>query len=266
MNEKFEHKKSLGQHFLNSDYVPKKMCDAANLAVGDTVVEVGPGTGILTKEILARGAKVIAIETDMRAIDSLKGTFLEEIADGRLTIFHHDARSVHPADFGVAHQQYKVVANIPYYISGSLFRSFLDTDCQPADLVFLVQKEVAQRIARDEKESLLSLSVKVFGTPTYICTVKRGHFTPPPKVDSAIIAIHNISLENFSQTERAELFELLHLGFGQKRKQLLGNLAKKYPRETLTSLFTQQGIALDIRAEDLAPETWFPLLEALTDE
>lgn len=263
VTEKFEHKKSLGQHFLNSDYAPKKMCDAAHLVVGDIVLEVGPGTGILTKEILARGAKVIAIETDPRAIIALEETFPEAIAQGQLTIYQHDARTLNPGDFGVTDHQYKVVSNIPYYISGSLFRSFLDSDCQPTDLVFLVQKEVAQRIARDPKESLLSLSVKVFGTPSYICTVKRGHFNPPPKVDSAVVAVSNISRDAFHRVTRAELFVLLHLGFGQKRKQLLGNLSKMYNRETLSALFTDLHIPQDVRAEDVPPTKWFQLLERL---
>lgn len=256
----FQHKKSLGQHFLNSDFVPKKMCDAAHLAAGDIVLEVGPGTGILTKEILTRGAQVIAIEADPRAISALEDTFPTEIADGQLTIYHHDARTLNPSDFGVADHDYKVVANIPYYISGSLFRSFLDTDCQPTDLVFLVQKEVAQRIARDEKESLLSLSVKVFGEPSYICTVKRGHFAPPPKVDSAIVAVRNINRDLFTTCTRTELFTLLHLGFGQKRKQLLGNLSKTYDRAAVTAIFSNLNIPLDVRAEDLPPQQWFQIL------
>lgn len=263
MSEPFQHKKSLGQHFLNSDYAPKKMCDAANLVAGDIVIEIGPGTGILTGEILARGARLIAIETDPRAIALLQETFATAIAQGQLTIHQHDARTLNPADFGVSDHQYKVVANIPYYISGSLLRSFLDTDCQPTDLVFLVQKEVAQRIARDAKESLLSLSVKVFGEPSYICTVKRGHFNPPPKVDSAIVAVTGINRDAFKTQSRADLFALLHLGFGQKRKQLLGNLSKSYDRDSVSKIFNDLEITQDIRAEDLAVGKWFALLDRL---
>jgi len=224
---------------------------------------VGPGTGILTKEILSRGARVIAIEADPRAITSLEETFAAEIASNQLVIHHHDARTLNPADFGVTDHQYKVVSNIPYYISGSLFRSFLDTDCQPADLVFLIQKEVAQRIARDSKESLLSLSVKVFGTPSYICTVKRGHFNPPPKVDSAVVAVTNINRDAFASITRAKLFAVLHLGFGQKRKQLLGNLSKEYNRANVAAVFTDLNIPLDVRAEDVAPLTWFEIVNRL---
>lgn len=264
MNERFEHKKSLGQHFLNSDYVPKQMCDAADLQAGEIVVEVGPGTGALTKEILARGCKVIAIEADERAISALQNTFPNEITGNRLIIHHHDARTIDPTDFGLTSHTYKMVSNIPYYLSGSLFRSFLDTDCQPTDLVFLVQKEVAERIARDRKESLLSLSVKAFGEPRYVTTVKRTHFTPPPKVDSAIIAVHHISHERLSDVPRARFFNLLHLGLGQKRKQLLGLLAQRWDRTTLEAVFTEIAIPLDIRGEDLTLEQWVTLAQKLT--
>ena len=259
MSEKFEHKKSLGQHFLNSDYVPKKMCDAANLTAGDIVLEVGPGTGALTREILNRGAQVIALEADARAIESLHETFAAEVASGSLKIFHHDVRELDPTEFGVTPGGYKVVANIPYYISGLLFRTFLESHCQPNTLVFLVQKEVAARIARDKKESLLSLSVKIFGDPTYICTVSRGHFTPPPQVDSAIIAVSNISDAKVAGLNTKALFDLLHLGFGQKRKQLIGNLAQLAPRDVLEKVFISVGLSLTIRAEDIPVSTWILL-------
>lgn len=259
MSEYFEHKKSLGQHFLNSDYVPKRMCDAALLSPGDIVLEVGPGTGALTREILNRGARVIALEADVRAIDSLQETFAAEISAGSLTVFHHDVRELDPAMFGLEAGEYKVVANIPYYISGLLFRTFLESNCQPNTLVFLVQKEVAARIARDKKESLLSLSVKVFGDPTYICTVARSHFTPPPHVDSAIIVIRDISNNRLGGIDAKAFFTLLHLGFGQKRKQLIGNLAQTVPREALERTFLSLRLSLTVRAEDISVPTWIAL-------
>jgi 16S rRNA (adenine1518-N6/adenine1519-N6)-dimethyltransferase len=263
MSEKFVHKKSLGQHFLHSDYVPKKMCDAAHLQKGDIVLEIGPGTGVLTREILARGAKVVALEADMRAIESLRATFATDIAAGQLTLHHHDVRTLNLTDFGLKNQQFKVVSNIPYYLSGLLFRTLLESNCQPNTLVFLVQKEVATRIARDKKESLLSLSVKVFGTPTYICTVARGHFTPPPKIDSAIIAITTISQDHFITLSKQHFFTLLHYGFGQKRKQLLSTLSMYYPRDTLTAHFLTLAITPTIRAEDLSLEKWLALATLL---
>jgi 16S rRNA (adenine1518-N6/adenine1519-N6)-dimethyltransferase len=226
-------------------------------------LEIGPGTGALTRELLARGVFVIAIEADIRAVESLEQTFAAEIESGRLTLHHHDARSLSLQAFGLKPHGYKVVANIPYYISGLLFRTFLESDCQPQSLVFLVQKEVAARIARDKKESLLSLSVKAYGAPTYICTISRGHFTPPPKVDSAIIAVADISKRNFLHLSEAEFFTLLHVGFGQKRKQLLSNLTQQYPRTVLEDVFSSLGISKTIRAEDVSCTTWLKLISTL---
>ena len=261
--EKFLHKKSLGQNFLNSDYVPKKMSDAANLKKGDVVLEIGPGVGALTKELLKREVAVIAIEADARAITSLQETFSEEIKSGQLTLHHADARKLDLVSYGLKAGEYKVVANIPYYLSGLLLRNLLDTETQPKTLVFLIQKELAERIAREKKESLLSLSVKVFGEPTYICTVKRGHFTPPPKVDSAILAVHNISKDSFKDFSSESFFEILHLGFGQKRKQLAHNLGKAYGKEKVVSGLTGLNLPPTTRAEDMSVEEWLTFAEFL---
>ena len=261
-SNKFEHKKSLGQNFLTSDFVPKQMCDAADLQPGDIVLEIGPGSGVLTREILKRGAKVLAIEADLRAIDLLKADFSKEINDGDLTVLHQDAREISAEALGLLAGEFKVVANIPYYISGLLFRKILDTDVRPNTLVFLIQKEVAERIAREAKESLLSLSIKIFGEPSYICTVKRGHFSPPPKVDSAVVAVNNIRRQP-TTPEDTLFFKLIHLGFAQKRKQLLGNLSVTYSRDTLNEVFNKLGLPLNIRAEDVDLRTWLKLTKEL---
>lgn len=260
----FEAKKSLGQNFLTSDVVPKWMCDAAGDLAGKTVLEIGPGTGALTKEILARGAQVIAVEADTRAIEALTKTFTDEIQANTLTIHHLDARLLTPETLGLTDHTYICIANIPYYLSGFLFRTLLESMCQPATLVFLVQKEVAERIARDKKESILSLSVKAFGKPRYVKTVSRGHFKPQPKIDSAIIAISAISRNNFTTITPNDFFSLLHLGFGQKRKQLLGNLSKQYDRPKIQEIFTALSIEEQVRAEDVPLEKWLALTHKIT--
>ncbi len=258
-------KKSLGQHFLNNSRIPERMAEAGHVREGDTVLEIGPGTGALTQALLKRGARVIALEADRRAITVLRDTFLSHITEGRLVLIHGDARTIplrtlHP---DITSGRYKVVANIPYYLSGMLFRTFLESDTQPSDLVFLVQKEVALRIARDTKESLLSLSIKVYGEPEYVATVKKGNFTPQPKIDSAIIAVHDISKKNFRNIEESTFFELIHVGFKSKRKQLISNLSDKYDRETLRTDFAKLGIREDVRAEDLGVHMWLSLGERL---
>lgn len=260
----FQHKKSLGQHFLNSDLIPKKLCDAAAITTGDVVCEIGPGTGALTRELLARGAQVTALETDDRAILALEETFFKEIKDRQLVVVKGDARHLQLASMGYAPHTFKVVANIPYYLSGQLLRTCLDTETQPSSLVFLMQKELVERIARAKKESLLSLSVKVFGTPQYVTTVKRGHFTPVPNVDSAILAVHDISKENLVGLRSADFFALLQLGFGQKRKQLQHNLRAVYDQELVDDAIASCELPPTVRAEDISLETWLQLVNLLS--
>ena len=263
MTERITAKKSLGQYFLNNERVPQAMADAVDITADDTVFEIGPGTGVLTKELLARGAHVIALEADPRAINSLTSTFGEEIATQRLSLHHGDARSFDLSALGLKEHEYKVVANIPYYLSGKLFRTFLSSDCQPVLLVFLIQREVAERIAKDTKESLLSLSVKIYGDPEYVKTVKRGNFSPQPQVDSAIVVVRNISHARLAGIDDSFFFEVLHCGFGSKRKQLLGNLTQMFPRKTLEHTFSTLNIPLSTRAEDLSLSIWLDLVRAL---
>jgi len=265
--ERFQTKKSLGQHFLNSAVVPRWLSDAGEVGKGDLIVEIGPGTGALTRELLARGAKVLALEADHRAIEVLESEFSLEIAAGQLSIVHADARKLDLESLGLQDHSFKVVANIPYYLTGQLFRSFLEGPVQPSQLVFLVQKEVAKRatesIGKGGKESLLSLSLQAFGRPIYVREVGKGHFTPMPKVDSAIIAVAEVSRKRFKSYTTKEFFEILHLGFGSKRKQLIGNLSKTYAREELLKIFQNLGFSPDVRAEDVSIDRWLDLVEAL---
>ena len=276
-------KKSLGQHFLNNSRVPELMADAGDVKEGDIVLEIGPGTGVLTRELLKRGAHVIAIEADIRAVESLKETFRAEIVAqnmnlnrtdllnrsvlfnaGGLTLVHGDVRGIDLNALGLRPSAFKIVANIPYYLSGMLFRLFLESKIQPTDLVFLVQREVGERIARGKKESLLSLSIKVFGDPKYVKTIGKGNFTPPPKIDSAIIAISNISKEKLGKIPEEVFFKLIHEGFKSKRKQLLGNLSDSFDRAVLTHIFSTLPLPLDVRGEDLSLTKWLELCHAIS--
>lgn len=260
----FVQKKSLGQNFLTSDVVPKWLCDAAKLQPEELVLEIGPGTGRLTTELLARGVKVIAVEVDARAIVELEKTFATAISTGQLTLLHSDARTLDVAAYGLLDQQFKVVANIPYYLSGLLLRSVLESDIQPNSLVFLMQKELVARIATDPKESLLSLSVKLFGEPRYVKTVSRGHFFPIPKVDSAILLVEGITRKNVSAVSGEDFFSLLHLGLGSKRKQLLGNLSQVHPREQVSASLASLGLSQTIRGEDVRLADWLALAKLLS--
>src|ERR1043166_3252977 len=237
-------KKSLGQHFLHNPYYLGLIADALEIQKGEVVVEVGPGDGALTEKLLAFSCQVIAVEKDHRFIPVLKQKFAQEIKQGGLQLVEADALDFEPSDWKLKAGSWKLVGNIPYYISGALFKKFLTEKRQPSRLVFLVQKEVAQRIAREKKESILSLSVKAYGVPLYIKTVPRGVFPPPPKVDSAILAVSGISRRNFKNAaHEKKFFELVKKGFGQKRKML---------RSTL-------GLDSSKRPEDIPLDTWLIL-------
>lgn len=260
----FHHKRSLGQNFLNSPVIPGRMCDAAELASGDTVLEIGPGTGALTAELLARGARVVAVEADARTLTVLRERFADAIASESLTLHHADARTLDPAALGLTEHAYAVVSNIPYYLTGFLLRTLLAGPVQPHTLVFLVQKEVGERIARSEKASLLSLAVAAFGDARYVSTVKRGHFTPAPAVDSAIIKVADISRARLGTLDPDLFFQILHLAFGQKRKQVQRTLRHRYATESLIPALTQAGIAPTSRPEAVSLAQWITLTAALS--
>ncbi len=251
-------KKSLGQHFLTSSHYIELIADTATVTKGESVLEIGPGEGALTAELLKRGARVTAIEKDRRLIPFLTERFRDAIADGSLTIREGDILELSAKDIGL-HPGYALVANIPYYITGAILEKFLTEELQPSRAVLLVQKEVAERIARSTKESILSLSVKVFGKPSYIKTVPAGAFSPPPQVDSAILKIEAISRQNFTAPEQERrFFSIVRAGFAQKRKLLKRNLESVLGEKAAFAL-TDAGIPDKARAEDVPLIDWLKL-------
>lgn len=213
-------KRSLGQNFLTALWPVRTMAKAADIEPRDTILEIGPGKGILTKELLFSGAHVIAIEKDDALYEALTEKFKEEIQSKKLTLILGD---ILEQDISVITKKkpYKVVANIPYNITGLLIPFFLESNHQPFSITFLVQKEVANRIcSRDKKESILSLSVKAFSTPTYIEKVSRTLFRPSPNVDSAIIHLKDIHPGFKNNIEKQKFFEIIKKAFNSKRKKI----------------------------------------------
>lgn len=237
----------LGQHFLTSRGAIDAMLKAADVKAGDTVLEVGPGKGVLTEALLATGAHVIAVEKDAALCASLQFR-VSSFEKNKLEVICEDI-----LEFDTTNKlkaiSYKLISNIPYYITGQFLRKFLETNHQPTSMTLMVQKEVAQRIvAKDGRESILSISVKAFGTPHYVQTVKAGSFNPPPKVDSAIIHIDNI--KKLDERSSTSLMNMVKRGFASKRKLLKNNL------ETKPEILTACGIPEKARAEQLSVENW----------
>ncbi|HAQ02669.1 ribosomal RNA small subunit methyltransferase A [Candidatus Nomurabacteria bacterium RIFOXYC2_FULL_36_8] len=273
-------KKNLGQNFLKSKEALFKMCEAGGVSDKDVIVEIGPGKGALTEKLLEKAYKVIAIEKDRDLIDILKDKFANEIKNGpnlsnktngqcKLTLLNEDILGFDPAKHGLKEGGYKIIANIPYNITGSIIRRFLSEVNKPITMTLLVQKEVAERIvARDGKESILSLSVKAYGMPSYIMKVHKRFFSPSPKVDSAIVSINDISGKLFKDKSTEEsFFTLIKAGFAHKRKVLRKNLedinikevepsssAGKLPK--IDEIFKKLGINPKARAEDVPFSKW----------
>ncbi len=259
-------KKSLGQHFLKSEKALTQIVDAADPSGDDVILEIGPGTGVLTEKLLFFGGKVVAIEKDRELIPLLQERFSKDIDVGKLDLIKQDVLKFDPSvmKFYKDHP-YKLVANIPYYITGAIIEKFLSTEHQPEQMVLLIQKEVAERIvARNKKESVLSIAVKAYSTPRIVAKVPAGAFNPPPKVDSAIISIENISREFFKDCDEGAFFKVLKFIFGKKRKQILGSLADYVKdRDLAAHVLARSGIFPASRPEDLALSDWKRLVIAL---
>ena len=255
MSQYVRAKKSLGQHFLTCPWVISDMCRAAHLSSSDTVLEIGPGTGVLTRPLAARVKKVIAIEKDER----LCHTLARELAlkgMNNVTILNGDILTCVP----ILPAEYKIVASIPYYLTARLLRLFLEQqEKKPNAMVLTIQKEVAQRItAQPPNENLLALSIQVFGTPRIVATVPASCFSPKPWVDSAIISISDISDIFFirQHIKKEPFFQLLHRAFAQKRKMLTNTLSDIVPPKDIKHALQSMGAPLRARPQELSKEQW----------
>jgi len=270
----------LGQNFLQSKRISAQIANVAKLKPDDIVLEIGPGKGILTEKILERAKKVIAVEKDKALVELLKEKFTEEIKSGKLKLIHDDILKFNPTSYALNAKRYKVVANIPYYITSRILRVFLESDAWPESMILMVQREVAERIvAKPPHMNVLALSVQVYGTPKIEFKVSKKHFSPKPKVDSAVITISDISRDFFTNPDRGgdsnvagneisekDFFHLIKTGFAQKRKMLINNL-KNLKEGSLEpkKILEKCKIQPKARAENLSINDWVCVYEMLVD-
>lgn len=252
-------KKSLGQNFLRDKQVLSKIVESADLKKDDFVVEIGPGEGILTKKLLEKAKKVIAIEIDKNLSEKLRKRFKNkknfELIDGDILKINLP-RLIEEQK--IESDGYKVIANIPYYITSLIIRLLLETKYPPKAMILMVQKEVAERIsAKPGQMSLLSVSVQYYAEPELLFYVDKKAFYPIPEVDSAVIRItHN--MENISREERKKFFRILRAGFSAKRKTLSNNLSASLgiDKKTVEKTLEEAKIASNARAQELDIEDW----------
>ena len=284
-------KKHLGQVFLKNKTFLNKIIKAGDISEKDLVVEIGPGTGILTEALLKTGAKVIAVEKDSQLVQFLKNRFHD---NSNLAIIEGDIRDLLNSNFQfliskqipdsklqIPNSNYKVVGNIPYYLTSHLIQLLLELKHQPQVIVLMIQKEVAQRIiAQPPKMNLLAASVQFFTQPEIISSVPKGAFWPQPKVDSAIIKLTLINTDkntdnteltlintdkNTDYTDKKSFFRVVKAGFSHPRKLLISNLSQnlKIPKEQLEKVFQKLNLELNTRAQNLSLNDWKQLTKFL---
>ncbi|MFA5128857.1 MAG: 16S rRNA (adenine(1518)-N(6)/adenine(1519)-N(6))-dimethyltransferase RsmA [Patescibacteria group bacterium] len=255
-----------GQNFLIDREVLESIVQAADLKNNDTVLEIGPGFGVLTAELIGRAKRVVAVETD-RKMAKILGEILD--IPKNLEVVEKDILKIANDELGVKNYEYKIVANLPYQITSAVFRKFLSEEPRPEEITVMVQKEVAERICAAPGEmSLLSLSVQFYGQPEIVDIVPRRAFWPEPEVDSAIIKISNI--KNIYERNKKEIapekfFRLAKIGFSSRRKQLQNNLAGglRLSNKKIKEVLVNLGFDERVRAQDLGVDNWVKLVQAL---
>lgn len=247
--------KKLGQNFLQDPFALDSITSAAEIVTTETVLEIGPGLGSLTRHLARSAHQVIAVELDQELIPPLKAV---TAGYDNITIIHGDILKLHPEDL-IQKSDYLVVANIPYYITSAIIRHLLESESKPRRIVLTIQKEVAQRIcAKPGDMSLLALSVQVYGNPRIASHIPAGAFFPSPKVDSAVLCIDIYKSPQIKPELLNTFFKLIKAGFGQKRKTLRNSLSSGLhisPSHAEEFLKTA-GIDPMRRAETLSIDEW----------
>lgn len=270
--------KERGQNFLIDQNALSKIVKAAELDKNDNVLEVGPGLGVLTEELVKKAGQVISVELDKKLIFYLKQKFKRI---NNLDIIDSDILKIKNAEINknFESKKYKVVANLPYNITKPVLRKFLDYEPKPELIAVLVQKEVAEKIAaQNKKHSILSLSVLFYGQPEIVDYVPSKSFYPAPKVDSAILKIKirpglppeakqvlsNQEIKNFNQKR---FWQIIKFGFSSPRKQLQNNLSAglKISNQDIKNILEKCDLTEKIRAEDLSLENWFKIYQQVID-
>jgi len=267
-------KHGLGQNFLVSKEVLNSIIEAADIDPDDLIIEVGPGLGTLTQELVQKAERVIGIEKDEKLVTLLDGYMAKLSEENSITIEQFNNFQVIAGDILdvnipelVKDQMYKVVANIPYYITSRIIRLFLELPSQPTTIVMLVQKEVAERIcAKPGEMSVLALSVQVYGKPEIIEIVKKESFFPAPAVDSAILRISYIEYQ-YPRIPEKDLFRTINIGFAAKRKTLANNLQSGFHVEKIQAeaYIEEIGLKPSARAQELTLDNWADLTKVLND-
>lgn len=250
-------KKSLGQHWLKDRQTLEAIVEYAEIHKTDTVLEIGPGLGTLTKYLTGQAGHVVAVE-----IDSDLANNLSQSAPQNLQVVQGNILKFDPSSLPAA---YKVVANIPYYLTSNLIKTLAESSNPPVRMVLLVQKEVAQRICAETGQmSLLSISVQLYYRPELGVSVPAASFDPPPKVDSQVVVLARRPKPLFHQLDTGLFFRVVKAGFSAKRKKLASSLAGGLgiSKTAARQVLEEAGVDSDLRAQNLSLEDWHRVYRA----
>lgn len=255
-------RKSLGQNFLIDEGALARIVSAASLTVDDTVLEIGPGLGSLTRHLAIAAQQVVAVEIDQTLLPVLA----EVVATHpNVRVVHADILTVDPAEL-IEGQRYKVVANIPYYITSAVIRHLLEARVRPSVIVLTVQREVAERICAAPGDlSVLAVSVQAYARAELVARIPAGAFYPRPDIDSAVVRLTALPEPVFGSQDADRFFRVVKAGFGQKRKQLRNALSTglRQPAQAADVWLARAGIDPTRRAETLSLDEWRVLTDAV---
>lgn len=259
MIEEMRPNKALGQHWLYDGATLESICDSAGVQAGDTVLEVGPGLGTLTERLLDRGATVIAVEFDEALATDLANSYAALVEGSKLTVVHEDILRF---DLTTLPKGYKVVANIPYYLTSNLIRVLCESSNPFSRAAILIQKEVAERAAAQPGQmSLLAVSAQYYCKISLGPVVPAALFTPPPKVDSQVLQLRYRENSLFTDVDTKQFFRLVRAGFSQKRKTLVNSLSAglAISKDDARAMLAAANIPENTRAQALSLDEWHEL-------
>lgn len=253
--------KSLGQHWLNDNATLQRICDASNLSADDVVLEVGPGPGALTSLLVKRASRVVAVEFDEQLAHQLPARVIAK----NLEVVNQDILQF---DLTQLPSDYKVVANIPYYLTSKLVRTLSEAANPPQSVTLLIQKEVARRLAAKPGDmSLLGVSAQYYWQVALDIEVPARMFTPPPKVDSQVVVMVRRPSKLFGQIDESSFFRIVKAGFSARRKKLRSSLAGglRMNKDEAEDLLVKANIDPNLRAQNLSLEDWYSIYKVVNE-
>jgi 16S rRNA (adenine1518-N6/adenine1519-N6)-dimethyltransferase len=262
----FVHKKRLGQNFLVNTDIVDQIIAHAKIQVTDNILEIGPGQGVLTQQLALKAHKVIAVEIDDRLISGLKERFSK---NEQVEIIHDDILATNLVDLLSIRDihEYKVIANIPYYITAPIIRLFLEAQKKPQEIILMVQKEVGERLsATAGSMSILAFMAQYYADVEYLFTVSREEFDPKPAVDSAVVRLS--VKKDPDDLDKNAIFRTVKIGFSSRRKKLVNNLVSGYhiDKSHCEDILHKCDISVAARAQELSIDQWKKLAHRLGDQ